>query len=193
MYGGGRGCNSRLIHLMNLFNAIQTLALRDVLKPDGEYQLRRIMRWYSKTFATPLHLVAELPLEDVLRAYYEEEFERMEEDERERQRVALSQSEEERREAQSKQEKEEEELDEFVQQVEADEARRAAKLTANDAPQVPIAEIQAPKHALAESQIQGKPITDMPDIKMTFSNLPPEEFENEIGEWGTMAQPEKKR
>jgi hypothetical protein len=39
---------------------------------------RRIFRWYSKAFSTPLHEVDALPLDDVLLAYWEERFEEME-------------------------------------------------------------------------------------------------------------------
>jgi hypothetical protein len=47
---------------------------------DPEYYLRRIFRWYSKTFATPLHEVEELPLSDVLQHYWEEHYEDMAKD-----------------------------------------------------------------------------------------------------------------
>lgn len=52
---------------------IRTLALREVVseRPTPEYQLRHIQRWYSKQFHTPLHMVEELPLDDVLQHYYE--------------------------------------------------------------------------------------------------------------------------
>lgn len=69
---------------MDHFEALRTLALADVAearagRPQGDYVLRRIFRWYSETFHTPLHLVDDLPLDDVLTAYYEANFEGMEE------------------------------------------------------------------------------------------------------------------
>lgn len=56
---------------------LRLLALRAVLKPtkDPEYNLRRIFRWYSRTFNTPLHVVADLPLDDILQNYYEVTYE----------------------------------------------------------------------------------------------------------------------
>jgi len=57
---------------------LQTLALHAVLKKTGAYNLRYIFRWYSQRFHTPLHVVEALPLEDVLRHYYECEYEDLE-------------------------------------------------------------------------------------------------------------------
>lgn len=37
------------------------------------------MRWYSKTFHTPLPMVADIPLDEMFQAYYEEMYEKMEE------------------------------------------------------------------------------------------------------------------
>lgn len=76
--------------------AIRIQALRDVLKEPEEYQFRAVFRWYSKTFHTPLHLVERLPLEDVLQAYYEEQFEEMEEPELHHEIDELTQTDEER-------------------------------------------------------------------------------------------------
>jgi hypothetical protein len=59
-------------------NDIRTIALRDVLEEDDpEYQRRYVQRWYAKRFATPLHFVADLPEDDVVRAYWEERYEEM--------------------------------------------------------------------------------------------------------------------
>jgi hypothetical protein len=43
-----------------------------------DYQLRRIFREYSKRFHTPLHLVYEMPLEEVLIDYWEALYEELE-------------------------------------------------------------------------------------------------------------------
>lgn len=66
---------------MEYFDAIRALALRSVVTEDREYRLRTIFRWYSKTFFTPLHTVDELPLEEVLRHYYESKYEGLENEE----------------------------------------------------------------------------------------------------------------
>jgi len=82
---------------MDLYTAIRLNALSDVLSGDDtEYILRYIFRWYSKTFATPLHLVEELPLEDVLTAYYESKYEEMKEPELDMEKASLLETEEEK-------------------------------------------------------------------------------------------------
>jgi len=66
-----------------LIAAARTLALREVVNSrrhppregDPGYPLRKIFRWYAKTFFTPIHEVEELPLYDVLQAYFESTFE----------------------------------------------------------------------------------------------------------------------
>lgn len=62
---------------------IRVLALASVVKQNGEYFLRYIFRWYSKEFATPLHVVESLPLEDILMHFYECRYEEMEQPHRE--------------------------------------------------------------------------------------------------------------
>lgn len=68
---------------MNYYEAIKVNALKSVLKPDSEYFLRKIFRWYSKTFSTPLLDVYDLPLEHVLQEFYEERYEAMDDQARE--------------------------------------------------------------------------------------------------------------
>lgn len=82
---------------MHTYDAIKTKALFSVLKPDTEYFLRRIYRWYSKTFHTPLQEVFDIPVEFILKEYFEEYFENMEEDDRDEQLVLLTESEEARK------------------------------------------------------------------------------------------------
>lgn len=85
---------------MDLFEAIQQQAMLAVVEPDDDAWLRRIFRFYSKQFATPLHLVPQLPLEDVLRAYFEEVFDSFDEETREERLEWLLMSPEERRDSQ---------------------------------------------------------------------------------------------
>ena len=82
--------------------SIQILALKEVISKEQspEFGLRSIARWYSKTFATPLHLVYTLPTFDILQAHYEDTYDELsktEEGELELKRIAgeLSKSEEE--------------------------------------------------------------------------------------------------
>ena len=52
---------------------IQTLALGAIEDPDGEAYYRRICRWYSREFSTPLDTVInDLPEKEVLLHYYED-------------------------------------------------------------------------------------------------------------------------
>lgn len=66
--------------LPSLLDSIQILALKAVREEDAEYRLRFIYRWYSETFNTPLHVVEDLPTEDVLRHFFERRFEEIPED-----------------------------------------------------------------------------------------------------------------
>jgi hypothetical protein len=59
-------------------DAIRIRALRGVWKPDYESALRRIFRWYSERFHTPLHTVPDLPLDDILLNFFEVQYESME-------------------------------------------------------------------------------------------------------------------
>jgi len=67
---------------MSWINDLKALAMQSVLKEDLDYLLRDIFRWYSKEFVTPLHVVETLPLEDVLRHYYEVKYAELSEHER---------------------------------------------------------------------------------------------------------------
>jgi len=54
---------------------IQVIALAAVEAPDFTDIYRNICRWYSKEYSTPLHYVEnDIPVQDVLRHYYEEQF-----------------------------------------------------------------------------------------------------------------------
>lgn len=67
---------------MDIFEAVRAQALRSVMKPDGEYVVRHVFRWYSRTFSTPLREVYDIPLEEVLMHYYESWFEDMNDQDR---------------------------------------------------------------------------------------------------------------
>jgi hypothetical protein len=58
---------------------IKVSSLASIKNPDTDYFVRFVMRWYSKTFHTPLHQVDDLPLDHVFQAYYEEMYEKMDE------------------------------------------------------------------------------------------------------------------
>ena len=65
---------------MNTIRSLQLIALKDILVEQSEdSKWRQICRWYSKTFATPLHVVEDLPRLDILQHYIEENYENLEE------------------------------------------------------------------------------------------------------------------
>ena len=66
---------------MTPFEAIKIKALYSVLKPDSGYYIRKLSRWYSRTYHTPLSDVYDLPIEYLLQNFYEETFEGLDEDE----------------------------------------------------------------------------------------------------------------
>lgn len=74
----------------NTAREAKLIAMRAICKPNLDDQIRSIFRWYSKTFSTPLHEVPDLPLSDVLVAYFEEQYEEMEPAELEYERKQLT-------------------------------------------------------------------------------------------------------
>lgn len=81
---------------MSIWEDSRLLALKDVLVGTAEYQHRRILRWYSRTFSTALHDVEQLPLEYVLQHYYESFWEKAEAEEIEEARLDALKTPEER-------------------------------------------------------------------------------------------------
>ena len=67
---------------MDPVKAIRLIALKNALIPeerDAEANWRFLTRWYSRTYATPLHEVVNLPKLDILQVYYENFYENAEE------------------------------------------------------------------------------------------------------------------
>jgi len=100
---------------------LKEIALANVVDPTSEYLFRYVCRWYSKTFHTPLHVViTELPLSEVLLAYFEEGYEMMDEDERFVEVMRAIDP--------SFDEQEEESIQKFIEMIEAEEkAKMLAK------------------------------------------------------------------
>jgi hypothetical protein len=154
------------------FKALKTIALANVLAGDGagdDYQERRVVRWYSRTFHTPVAAVEQIPLEDVLLAYYECGYEDMDPDEREKARVRLLESEEERRRRVDEEECQAMSDLEFERQTR--EAARAQAASGRKTELKPALEERA---ALPEVDIP-KPLEAgerlMPDMNITFADV----------------------
>jgi hypothetical protein len=155
---------------MDPLDAINFIALKHAAKPDAESNLRYVMRWYSKTFSTPLHQVMhEIPLEDIWLAFFEERYAGMEREDLEEHIAEALETPEERRARLTAEEEEKAGNDAFVRMTE-----EAAKATATKQEPVPFA-----PPVMAETKPDA-PIEVPPDIAMTF--VTPEEMEKLLGE-----------
>src|SRR5277367_2667201 len=83
----------------NIVEAARKIALVNVVNPSFDSFRRKISRWYSKQFSTPLKEVEEdLDFFDVLLNYFEDSFERLDDRERQEQlKLAIETSEERRK------------------------------------------------------------------------------------------------
>jgi hypothetical protein len=106
--------------------AIRIRALAAVRRQDYDYHLRYVFRWYSRSFATPLHVVEALPLDDVLETFFECLYEHMDEHRLEDERRELMETDEEARRRRLAEDIAEAEDLEFQRKTEAEEAAREA-------------------------------------------------------------------
>lgn len=67
---------------LDLLRVVRLCAWGAVHHNEDDYYLRHIFRWYSREFHTPLHLVEDLPLVDVLTHFYECQYEELKDEER---------------------------------------------------------------------------------------------------------------
>lgn len=157
---------------MDVPKAIRLVALAAVFgEKDPDYAIRRIMRWYSKTFFTPLHVVEELPVEDVLEAYYEVHYEEMSETQREVERKELLMSEAERKAAVRQEDAEAAEAEEYAKAVAEEEAKAPKKLNRVQ----PVAARLSPEQVMVVPEL---PSELPPDIQMEF--MSPDGLDAEI-------------
>jgi hypothetical protein len=179
---------------MELIRAIQLRALRSVLKPDKDYLVRKMLRWYSKTYFTPLREVEELPFDEVMQAYFEERYEGMSDDDRDAERQALLTTEEQRYQQILAEEAEEAEMFELGRIVAAEEERK--KLEADKAKEQKIAEVkhQKPGPIIPRELPESDLSTGLPKVipeGITMSFVDDAEFERELEGFGAMGQPRK--
>lgn len=157
---------------MNVWEAIRLQSLKTVMRPDEDYHLRSVMRWYSREFHTPLDQVYGIPVEEVLRDYFECKYEEMEEYQLEELREYLTCSDEERARM------EEEAMDEEADAAKFyEEALKEAELEDTEAPPPPIP-TAAP--GMSAASFVPDPILPLPEISMKFdetNNLSEEDFE----------------
>ena len=128
---------------MDLLSAIRRCALWDVLSSeDDSFRLRRIYRWYSKTFNTPLHEAEKLPIAYVLQHFYEDHYESLlsadKLEELEEERIVLTETEEERKEREKRELEDKFGDEEFARQAEEEMKK---KLSSEPLPDVGEAQV----------------------------------------------------
>lgn len=117
---------------MDQHQALRLLALGSVLSQDPEYRLRRVFRWYSREFHTPLAEVEQAPLDQILLAWYEDQYQRLLDDPergedhlREECRL-LTETDDERRARLAREDEDLASDDEFLKKVEEEVLEKAA-------------------------------------------------------------------
>lgn len=164
---------------MNKYEALRLVALQGAYKPDAESNVRYVMRWYSKTFHTPLHEVYDLPLEDVWLAFYEERYQALEKEDLEDEVAKALESPAARHEREMEDEAEKASALEFAKMSEA--MNKVAKTV--DKVKETIGSMKVPEVALPPAA----PVIEE-NIQMEF--VDPEEMEKLLG--GGMATDTKK-
>lgn len=176
---------------MNVFQAIRVLSLRHVIKEnDLDYTMRRIYRWYSKTFHTPLHVVEDLPVEFILQNYWEAQYEDMDDQSLDHEVKTLTKTPEETRAEDKAWDEQQAEEVEFAKMAGTDIGKKDGKIA--DLKPIPI------KGLVPESQTQQSStemtmekigaVTEIlnnikelpPDVHMTFGEVPIDD--NDSGE-----------
>lgn len=169
---------------MDYVEAIEAASLAAVVKPDYEAWLRHVRRCYSKWFHTPLHTVSQLPLHDVLVAYYEEAFEQMDDRQRGDCVADLTKTPEEREAEDQKALDLERKDDAFFAKIQKELKEQGERLAgvAQGLQTKQKAEAEAPPVSQAQPTLpvlEPEPAADLPDINMRFSdNLAEEDLLN---------------
>lgn len=154
---------------MEDFNAIRTIALRNVIKADSEsYLLRKVFRSYSIKFSTPLHQVSDLPLEDVFLAFFEDLFENMDKADLENERLDVIETEEEIVARQKQEDRDDAELFEIAAETVKQESLDKIKLPTEESKfKAAIGKLSKDVQLINDSLEEVRP---EPGIKMTFDD-----------------------
>lgn len=67
---------------MDISRMIQLISMNNVLNQPPDYRLRLLQRWFSKTYYTPLYMVSDMSIEDLLMHYFESTYQDHTEEER---------------------------------------------------------------------------------------------------------------
>ena len=168
---------------MNPYEAIKIAALRVALKPDSEYFIRKVSRWFSTTYHTPISQVYDMPIEEVLQAFFEAKYEAMDEDQLQEELVSVIETEEQRKErllAEDFDKMTEHELFQMSEQANKNKPKRklsdidiAKDKTINNKLPGKLNELTKTLKDVAESikkEMESDPAKLPPDIEMTFES-----------------------
>ena len=175
---------------LDLLKALRICAFHSVKNRDSDYVLRHIQRWYSRTFATPLEEVDDIPVEDLLRHFFECRYEEMEEEDLDHELMLLTETDAERKVREDKEHQDSVDDDEFFNEIKEKAKKENRKFDPNAADQEPI----IPVKTLGSNK---ETTFAEPEKK----NLLPEGFEaafmsdDELGDldpWNVLGKKEKK-
>lgn len=151
---------------LSFLTAIQADALHAVLVEEPEWEIRHILRWYSRTFFTPLHEVEELPPEDVFRTWFETRYEQMDRSELiEEARLVIETPEERAQRIETEKDKGDDDLAFLEAALKQDAAREAKKSKKKLVATLPDPKAPPKVATVAKEQ-------DLPPIKVEFSDEP---------------------
>ena len=154
---------------MDFVEAARIQAMRDVMEGGFLYHYKRICRWYSQKFYTPLPQVEELSEEEVLSAFFETQFETMSKAEQIKLATEMTETPEEAKDR--KKEEDDQSDDAFLKKQERAARRENKKQLAKLAKEA--AEAAAKIAELAKGEIAGpKPAkpAPKPEISMQFDD-----------------------
>lgn len=167
-----------------IVKAARLLALKAVLDPDEEYYVRRVFRWYSRNFHTPLHMVPDLPLEEVLEAYYENVYEEVvAEDEPGKLEEAireLVETDEERQKREMAEAGNDIVTEDFLRKIMAEEELKRLKKKAGAIEGVDRSQKPALTKDTAKKEAVMPDFEDLPDIKVVYDDS---DEVKEMGNW----------
>lgn len=145
------------------FNLVAKTRRREPIE-DPDYIYRKIFRWYSKTFNTPLDKVYDLPVHDIITAYWEERYEGLDDNELEDERLELIKTDADR------------ERDELIKNAEEIEIFNETRDLGEDIVDQVISETEKFKRALNNMRAQmGKETELLAPFNPPVSNkLPPD-------------------
>jgi hypothetical protein len=147
---------------------LKLLAVHAVAEEPSDYTLRKIMRWYSHEYHTPLDAVEDLPLEDVLQHWFETHYEGYEDGDLQAEIDRLLTSEDKLAEMRRQEDAEEADQWEFGREALAEEEKKAT---------APLQDIQDElKMAIPEVKIQAVTAPLPPDVHMMFEDIDTDAF-----------------